>query len=523
MRLEDITVTLRPRQPWESVDLGCAMVRRDFGRIIVLWLCTVVPLWVLVCVLLRSVPEWIPLVVWWLKPLYDRVPLFFLSRAAFGVRPTFLETWKQWPRLWITNFLPALLWRRLSFIRSFALPAQMLEGLRGAAVTKRIQTLATDGGSSGVSMTLAFSNIEFVAWLGLMWGTYGLLPESAQLDWEGLFQAFDFQTSIPKAFFWWGAVCHMITVTLVEPFYVGAGFALYLNCRTRIEGWDVELAFRRLATRLTSLTAVLIVALLMICGAESSVQAVERTNSDTDARRAIQDLGIQIQKQQGPSANAADPMDPVTAVREVLAEPEFEIHKLQTRKWVGDDAKEKNKDKDKKKDKSKSWVMNIFANLLANLLALLFWALVAGLVTWLIVYLVKNSHLFVSRSVSKAPVRAPKVLMGMNITRESLPDDIVAEARAAWAAGDFKEALSLLYRGSLSWLVIRRRVPITDSDTEEDCLVQVLQAGEKTEADYFRQLTGAWVQVAYAVMPVSNDEMGALCDRWPFVEKGGAA
>jgi hypothetical protein len=113
--------------------------------------------------------------------------------------------------------------------------------------------------------------------------------------------------------------------------------------------------------------------------------------------------------------------------------------------------------------------------------------------------------------------------MGMNITRESLPDDIVAAARAAWAAGDFKEALSLLYRGSLSWLVTRRRVPITDSDTEEDCLVQVLLAGEKTEADYFRQLTGAWVQVAYASLPTSNAEMEMLCDQWPFVEKGGVA
>jgi hypothetical protein len=144
-------------------------------------------------------------------------------------------------------------------------------------------------------------------------------------------------------------------------------------------------------------------------------------------------------------------------------------------------------------------------------------------VALLILYLVKNRHLFISRGVGKALVQAPKVLMGMNITRASLPDDIVAAARAAWAAGDFKEALSLLYRGSLSWLVNRRRVPISDSDTEEDCLLKVLQAGEKTEADYFRQLTGAWVQVAYAVMPVSNEEMGALCDRWPFVDKGGAA
>jgi hypothetical protein len=480
MRLEDITVTLRPRQPWESVDLGCAMVRRDYGAIIALWACTVVPLWVLVCVLLRSSPEWIPLVVWWLKPLYDRVPLFFLSRAAFGVRPGFIETWKEWPRLWISNCLPALLWRRLSFIRSFALPAQMLEGLRGSAVNRRIKTLAMDGGGSGVSLSYAFSKIELVAWIGLMLGTYGLLPESAQPDWDGLMSAFDIENAIPAGFLWWGAACHMVVVTLVEPFYVGAGFALYLNCRTRIEGWDVELAFRRMATRLTSAAAAMVIAVLAVFGMQPSVQAAEGR-------------------------------DPAKVIQEVLKKPEFEIHKVQTKEWVPEfDVPE-----------PRGSVPRL--DFLGAIGELLFWVLIIGLVVWLVVYLVKNNHLFISRSVSRAPVKAPKVLMGMNITRESLPDDIVAAARAAWAAGDFKEALSLLYRGSLSWLVNRRRVPIIDSDTEEDCLVHVLQAGEKTEADYFRLLTGAWVQVAYASLPASNDEMGRLFDQWPFVEKGGEA
>ena len=517
MRLKDITVMLRPRQPWESVDLGCAMVRRDYGRIIMMWACTVLPLWVGVCVLLRSSPEWIPLVVWWLKPLYDRLPLFFLSRAAFGVRPRFLETWKQWPRLWIMNCLPALLWRRLSFIRSFALPAQMLEGLRGAAVNQRIKTLAMDGGGSGVSMSFAFSNLEFVAWIGLMVGTYGLLPESARPDWDGLMHAFDIENTIPKAFLWWGAACHMIIVSLVEPFYVGAGFALYLNCRTRIEGWDVDLAFRRMAARLTSATAALIIAVLVVCGSQPSVQAAERglqrPDSVKDARKSVQNLEDYFHKlQKNSSVQAAEPADPAKAVQKVLKEPEFEIHKIQTKEWVSDN-------KDIKEESPDLPNLSFFG----ALGELLFWLLILGLVVWLVIYLVNNRHQFVSRSVSKVPVRAPKVVMGMNITRESLPDDIVAAARAAWAAGDFKEALSLLYRGSLSWLVNRRRVPISDSDTEEDCLVQVLQAGEKTEAEYFRHLTGAWVQVAYAVLPVSNDEMGRLCDQWPFVEKGGAA
>lgn len=512
MRLENITVALRPRQPWESVDLGCAMVRRDYGRIIVLWAITVLPLWVLMCWLLRAAPVWLPLVVWWLKPLYDRVPLFFLSRAAFGERPGFAETLKQWPRLWLQNCLPALFWRRLSFIRSFAMPAQMLEGLRGGAVKRRIKTLAMDGGGSGVSLSAAFSTIELAAWLGVMSGTYGMLPESALPDWSAMFDSFDFSNTIPNAFLWWGAVCYMVAVTLVEPFYVGAGFALYLNCRTRIEGWDVELAFRRMAARLSSAAAALVLAVLMVLGASTAAHADTpkgRAEPDAATRQRLQDLESYFKRMGGKSSSQKKAE---VVIGEVLKQPEFEIHKIKTKKWVPE--------KEEEEEKPKSRLPLDFLGMLGEWL---FWILIAGLVVWLVVYLVKNRHLFTTRSASKAPVRAPQVIMGMNITRESLPDDIVAAARAAWAAGDVKEALSLLYRGSLFWLVNRRRVPISDSDTEEDCLVQVLQAGEKPEADYFRHLTGAWVQVAYAVLPVSDAEMQVLCDQWPFVEKGGAA
>ncbi len=480
MRLEDMSVVLRPRQPWEAVDLGCAMVRRDFGRIIVLWCGTVLPLWVVLCSLMRSCPEWIPLVVWWLKPLYDRVTLFFLSRAAFGVRPGFREVWKEGPRRWLGGLVPALLWRRLSFIRSFALPAQMLEGLYGKAVKQRVRTLATDGGGSGFTLSYAFSKIELVAWLGLLWGTYGLLPESARPDWEGLFAALDVQSVIPDAFLWWGALCYMAIVCLVEPFYVGAGFALYLNCRTRIEGWDVELAFRKLAARLTS-TVALVIALLLMGGLQPNAHAAE---SSRDAAEVIQ---------------------------EVLKSPDFEIHKIKTKKWVPDelslpDTPEK---------------PNV--EMLGTVGRMIFWLILGGLLGWLIFYVVRNRRTLFSRRARKVQGKAPQVVMGMNITRESLPTDIVTAARRAWAAGEHKQALSLLYRGSLSWLVARRRVPIIDSDTEEDCLARVFAAGEKAEAAYFRRLTGAWVQIAYAVMPISDAEMQNLCDQWPFAEKGGAA
>ena len=34
-------------------------------------------------------------------------------------------------------------------------------------------------------------------------------------------------------------------ILLLEPFYVAAGFAMYLNRRTELEAWDVEQELRR--------------------------------------------------------------------------------------------------------------------------------------------------------------------------------------------------------------------------------------------------------------------------------------
>ena len=41
-----------------------------------------------------------------------------------------------------------------------------------------------------------------------------------------------------------GLACFAIAVAIVEPFFVGAGFAMYLNRRVELEAWDIEQEFR---------------------------------------------------------------------------------------------------------------------------------------------------------------------------------------------------------------------------------------------------------------------------------------
>ena len=40
-------------------------------------------------------------------------------------------------------------------------------------------------------------------------------------------------------------IAYATAVLFVEPFYVAAGFAMYLNRRAELEAWDIEQKFRR--------------------------------------------------------------------------------------------------------------------------------------------------------------------------------------------------------------------------------------------------------------------------------------
>ncbi|MCB1227995.1 MAG: hypothetical protein KDK99_19475, partial [Verrucomicrobiales bacterium] len=454
MKLEDLTVVLRPRRPWEAVDLGCSLVRRDYGRILLLWLATVGPLWVVLAVALRDHPGWFSLAVWWLKPLYDRVPLYFISRATFGDRPGFRETWKAWPRLWLKFLLPALLWRRLSMIRAFALPVWMLEGQRGAAARARLRGLSIEGGSSGSAATVAFLHLEIAVFFGLLMLTAKLAPSSGLPPIDEWFSGgLDDATNLSHAFEWYSNLLYLASITLIEPFYVGAGFGLYLNCRSKMEGWDIEVVFRMLAQRLQQAAQQSVAVLLMI--------------------------GLLLGSALGEEPKTAEPPEgPRATLEEVLARPEFEVHSKTERVWIPDKSESGSSSKI-----DSAWLNGIFLVIgMSGLIALVVF-IALGLAKYL-----RSASLPMKglRGEGKRPAR---MVMGLEITEESLPEDLLGAARAAWAAGQPREALSLLYRGALARLVLRARVGIRDSDTEDDCLKRVTAEAAPELAAYFSDLT----------------------------------
>src|SRR5690606_29276744 len=285
MKLESLRVELRPRSPWEAVELGTALVRRNARAIWVPWLLVTVPLFVVVNLAALAVDGiWIAwLALWWLKPLFDRIPLFVLSRAVFGDTPTTRQTLAA-QRSWGWRAMRGhLLWRRISLLRALALPVDLLEGAYAVRLRGRGRVLGEAVRGHGILLTLACLLLVVAVSLSmlslaLMFVPAEFLSESLRATWSLLF------VQLPAwAQFTLHAVAWIAT-SAIEPFYVGAGFGLYLNRRTQIEAWDVEIALRRMRARLASgAAAMLLAACAVLALPLPSQAAMQRDHGVQDA------------------------------------------------------------------------------------------------------------------------------------------------------------------------------------------------------------------------------------------------
>ena len=152
--------------------------------------------------------------------------------------------------------------------------------------------------------------------------------------------------------------------------------------------------------------------------------------------------------------------------------------------------------------------------------SVMLWLVCITVVVLLIILIAKNLHIFRGgrpssnvASDEKAPV---KTVLGMDVTPESLPDDILTVARRAWSDGDYKLALSILYRGSLEWMVNTARLPIVESDTERDCVDHCEKVENHSVKSYFNRLTGVWTAFAYGKIEPEDNAIDWLTNDWPF-------
>lgn len=224
----------------EAADLGVALAQQQAGA-----LGRVYGPAALVVLLLAASTWWIaPLaptvLLFCVKPWLDRAALLVFSRTVFGQTTTPREAWQHDTLLSRSGLLSALILARLSPWRAYTQPVAQLEALRGREGRKRRSLLLH--GKRGVAMLCQslFSLAELLLTAALMSLVYWLTPFDPQGNgWPPQFMRGS------DAWIYLFAGCQLVVALLLEPFFVGAGFSMYLNRRVELEAWDVEQELRR--------------------------------------------------------------------------------------------------------------------------------------------------------------------------------------------------------------------------------------------------------------------------------------
>jgi hypothetical protein len=242
MRFDKCVMELRPRGAYEATDLGVRMIQDFAPRVYVAWFAVVLPI-ALACFALLPIAGWLPgFAIWWLKPLYDRVVLYVLSRAVFGEEVRVRQIVAGWREILGNGLFGALTIRRFDLARSFTLPLFLLEGVRGKRRRERNKVLQRLARAPAVAMLVAYINMELSVYLGILGFLLLMLPTQQYVPiFNALFRAETSPVLLDVA----SCAIYFVAISCVEPFYVAAGFSLYLNRRIELEAWDIEMSLRR--------------------------------------------------------------------------------------------------------------------------------------------------------------------------------------------------------------------------------------------------------------------------------------
>ena len=502
MNLEHVSAAIRPRGHWEAIDLGLRLVRPHYAQMLWTSLLVTAPIFVVTHLVLWNAMGLAPLVLWWLKPIWERPHLHLLSRQLFGEAPTVQETLRAFPSYGFRQWLPWLTVRRLSPTRSLDLPITQLEGLTGKERQRRIDLLHRGSTSSGaIWLTVVCAHLEGFLYLAIAVAVEFMSPEQLELGFSYWFNTGESPSRLHVLLL---DVMLLGTSLLVAPFYVGGGFGLYINRRTILEGWDLEIAFRRMASRLRAPATRRAVAVASVASAATfvTVLAVATSPVRADLRPDLPGRALTLDQAREEVAEVLD--TEVFHQKQTTRVPRFVLD------WELEE---------EEADDPPAW-LEAFRRALAAVAQS-----IAGMGRAILITLVVSLLAYAIYRTSKEPTEirrrarlqseaAPRVLLGFDVTPESLPDDVASAVLEAWQRGAAREALALLYRATLSEFANVHHVDFGVGFTERDCLAAVSRGASGERAEFFRELTERWQQLAYAHRSVSTAAVESLCVAW---------
>ncbi|MGH8026853.1 MAG: DUF4129 domain-containing protein [Pseudoxanthomonas sp.] len=437
----------------------------------------------------------------WIKPALDRIPLFVISRSVFGGAPTVRETLLAQLRWGWMPVLHYLTWRRFSPARSLLMPIELLEGVNGPRLRERKRVLG--GAVYGNAALLTYIFLCFQASLTiaclfsiLMFIQPEYLPETLRAGWTMIGEQTPWWAMAAWNFFVW------VAISVIEPFFVGAGFGLYLNRRTQIEAWDVEIAFRKLRARLTAAAAPFALVLALLGAGLAPLRAQQAqtpppaaaNKPDKEEAPTLPAVFGDARVDEGRFNKAVD-----QAYRDPLLNSK---RKLAT--W-------EKRDKSKPKpppQRDLSWMSGLGAGF-AFIAEWGLWILVAGLV---VILLLTARHWlpWMRGSLRRRKPLPAEVETEVLQLPEILPDNVPAAARRLWAQGKPRHALALLYRASVETMAQRAEVALPPGATESECLRASRRMPDGEDRSLFARVVRVWQYAAYAQRLPAQDEFDDL-------------
>ena len=478
MQIDSASIVLRPRGHWEAMDMGFLFARRYFVTLWLLWCATALPVFLIINLCLINHPEFVTLVFWWLKPLFEALMVAWLGEALFNHPVSVSDQLKQIPQVIKQGVFSQLTWRRFSLSRSFNMPVAQLENNHGSELNNRLAILQTTQPHSGW-LTILLLHIESAFSFAIPALLILLIPGEVEVDYETIF------LSGSEQYLWLENCLHFLTTSLIAPFYVSAGFLLYINARTILEAWDIEIAFRQMANQKSSATQTtramclaLIVSLTGLCFIPTEATAISRN----DANQAITTI---LEHDEFGKQEVVTSWEPI--LEDSNNQPESDWSWLNNLEWLG---------------------------LAFKLIALI--AIVA-LVIWLISKLSEHFDLgvFQIKPDKRRKTTTLPEFLTIDDKHHTLPENPVDSARLYCNHGRYREAVSLLFRVSLIEFIKHHQIQIPTSATERECLQIITRQSNPGLCEYFSTLMNTWEALAWAKQSPSKITILALCDDWP--------
>jgi hypothetical protein len=499
MELNQLSFVARLRSPWQVFDLTQLFIRPHFMTLLVMYLIMAVPVAIVIALIFS--PAIATMVVWWLKPIFERPILDYLSKCSFSQALSIRSSLRSISAVGWKNAILALTLFRFSPNRAYLAPVEQLEGQSGGRSVKRKNLLKGRCDHKQTFWLMLCAHLELLIILILFLMVYNFIPQGINIDAQFFSAGFNIE-----AFDLVYSIIYVIAVSLVAPLFATGGFLMYLNSRIKLEAWDIELAFKRIATRLSCV--------LWLCCFFGSFTSTEIYAQSTDNTATLVQPDTSVQQYN-------ELLDVKQQVDDIYLQHNL-IDKQQS--WIPSSKTAKERELDS------GWLEALFSaftvfSTLSPIVMWLFWAALFGLITWIIwhVYLARDK--WFSRPLQRIKTTEKEVELPQfftDLVQVKRSTDVLADAEQALQ--NQQSRLALMYILNFALLYAEQQQPgvCHSSMTEQECETALLLVMPITLHQQYQQLFAVWIKQAWGHIDATQGQVTCLLTDFRVLKEGGA-